>query len=161
MNAADSPAEWLRLTLIPGIGGETQRKLLQTFGHPEAIFRPGRSEDVYKRQTWNIPAFPVTGKLSRHGQGAARTRDDTVSSEKLGRGEVLPAGFLQLGNAQGSFAASHHDAGPVSRQNHTGLAARSLGPVSYTHLDVYKRQARASGSARRARRKLPGRPTTG
>lgn len=43
MNAADSPAEWLRLTLIPGIGGETQRKLLQTFGHPEAIFRTARN----------------------------------------------------------------------------------------------------------------------
>lgn len=31
-------AAWLRLTLIPGIGGETQRKLLAAFGLPEAIF---------------------------------------------------------------------------------------------------------------------------
>ncbi len=31
-------AGWLRLTLIPGIGGETQRKLLAAFGLPEAIF---------------------------------------------------------------------------------------------------------------------------
>ena len=29
---------WLRLTLIPGVGGETQRTLLKTFGLPEAIF---------------------------------------------------------------------------------------------------------------------------
>ncbi|SBT08179.1 Protein smf [Candidatus Accumulibacter aalborgensis] len=43
MDAADSPAEWLRLTLIPGIGGETQRKLLHIFGHPEEVFRTGRS----------------------------------------------------------------------------------------------------------------------
>ena len=31
-------AAWLRLTLTPGIGGETQRKLLAAFGLPEAIF---------------------------------------------------------------------------------------------------------------------------
>lgn len=31
-------AAWLRLTLIPGIGGETQRQLLKSFGGPEAIF---------------------------------------------------------------------------------------------------------------------------
>ena len=34
---------WLRLTLIPGIGGETQRKLLATFGLPEQIFAASRS----------------------------------------------------------------------------------------------------------------------
>jgi len=33
---------WLRLTLTPGIGGETQRKLLAAFGLPEAIFAAGR-----------------------------------------------------------------------------------------------------------------------
>ncbi|MBL0353533.1 MAG: DNA-protecting protein DprA [Dechloromonas sp.] len=35
-------AAWLRLTLIPGIGGETQRKLLAAFGLPEAVFTAGR-----------------------------------------------------------------------------------------------------------------------
>jgi DNA processing protein len=35
-------AAWLRLTLIPGIGGETQRKLLAAFGLPAAIFTAGR-----------------------------------------------------------------------------------------------------------------------
>lgn len=34
---------WLRLTLIPGVGGETQRKLLAAFGLPEAVFSAGRS----------------------------------------------------------------------------------------------------------------------
>ncbi|MCM8612156.1 DNA-processing protein DprA [Accumulibacter sp.] len=33
---------WLRLTLTPGIGGETQRKLLRAFGPPEAIFSAER-----------------------------------------------------------------------------------------------------------------------
>jgi DNA processing protein len=35
-------ADWLRLTLVPGIGGETQRKLLAAFGLPQAIFEAGR-----------------------------------------------------------------------------------------------------------------------
>ncbi len=34
---------WLRLTLTPGIGGETQRKLLRAFGPPEAIYSASRS----------------------------------------------------------------------------------------------------------------------
>ena len=34
---------WLRLTLIPGIGGETQRKLFAAFGLPEHIFAANRS----------------------------------------------------------------------------------------------------------------------
>ena len=35
-------AAWLRLTLIPGIGGEKQRKLLAVFGLPEAVFAASR-----------------------------------------------------------------------------------------------------------------------
>jgi len=34
-------AAWLRLALIPGIGGESQRKLLAAFGLPEAVFAAG------------------------------------------------------------------------------------------------------------------------
>lgn len=36
--AAQELAAWLRLTLVPGIGGEGQRRLLQSFGDPEAVF---------------------------------------------------------------------------------------------------------------------------
>lgn len=36
--ASGELAAWLRLTLIPGIGGETQRQLLKAFGGPEAVF---------------------------------------------------------------------------------------------------------------------------
>ena len=32
---------WLRLTLIPGVGGESRRQLLKTFGSPEAVFSAG------------------------------------------------------------------------------------------------------------------------
>lgn len=38
MAAQTELAAWLRLTLIPGIGGETQRQLLKAFGAPVAIF---------------------------------------------------------------------------------------------------------------------------
>ncbi|MFN3883924.1 MAG: DNA-processing protein DprA [Rhodocyclaceae bacterium] len=37
MDAADF-ADWLRLTMIPGLGGEGQRRLLQAFGTPAAVF---------------------------------------------------------------------------------------------------------------------------
>ena len=32
---------WLRLTLVPGVGGESRRQLLKAFGLPEAIFSAG------------------------------------------------------------------------------------------------------------------------
>lgn len=38
MTADAGLAAWLRLTLLPGIGGQTQRSLLRAFGLPEAIF---------------------------------------------------------------------------------------------------------------------------
>lgn len=38
---ASELADWLRLTLAPGIGGETQRKLLSAFGLPGRIFAAG------------------------------------------------------------------------------------------------------------------------
>ncbi|MCF8198018.1 MAG: DNA-processing protein DprA [Sulfuritalea sp.] len=34
-------ASWLRLTLVPGVGGESQRNLLKAFGLPQAIFEAG------------------------------------------------------------------------------------------------------------------------
>lgn len=41
MSERDGLAAWLRLTLIPGIGGETQRKLLAAFGSPAGVFAAG------------------------------------------------------------------------------------------------------------------------
>lgn len=38
MSTPPELAAWLRLTLTPGVGAETQRKLLTAFGLPEAIF---------------------------------------------------------------------------------------------------------------------------
>lgn len=39
----ESLTHWLRLTLTPGIGGETQRKLLTAFGLPDIVFSAGQS----------------------------------------------------------------------------------------------------------------------
>ena len=38
MTDCESLTNWLRLTLIPGVGGQTQRKLLSAFGLPDAVF---------------------------------------------------------------------------------------------------------------------------
>lgn len=42
MTDGDALAGWLRLTLTPGVGGQTQRKLLSACGLPEAIYAAGR-----------------------------------------------------------------------------------------------------------------------
>lgn len=41
MTDSESLSGWLRLTLVPGLGGRSQRKLLAAFGLPEAIFAAG------------------------------------------------------------------------------------------------------------------------
>ena len=41
MGADTALRDWLRLTLVAGIGSRTQRKLLRAFGLPEAIFAAG------------------------------------------------------------------------------------------------------------------------
>jgi DNA processing protein len=37
-------AAWLRLTLVPGVGGETQRALLRAFGLPQSVFSSSRAD---------------------------------------------------------------------------------------------------------------------
>ncbi|MDR1661894.1 MAG: DNA-processing protein DprA [Azoarcus sp.] len=41
MTESGTLAGWLRLTLVSGIGGRTQRKLLSAFGLPDAVFSAG------------------------------------------------------------------------------------------------------------------------
>ena len=87
MTPVGSLQHWLRLTLIPGIGGETQRKLLAAFGLPEAVFSAGYNA--------------LRGVLG----------DKAV-------------GLLLDADTEASVAA----------------AVEWSQAVSYTHLDVYKRQ---------------------
>lgn len=58
-------AAWLRLTLVPGVGGETRRALLKAFGLPEAIFAatPGELSRVVD--------FPTAERLLHHDCAAA------------------------------------------------------------------------------------------
>lgn len=44
MSADPGTEDWLRLTLVPGIGGATQRKLLKHFGSPASALRAPSSE---------------------------------------------------------------------------------------------------------------------
>lgn len=65
MSADDALAGWLRLTLAPGIGGETQRRLLNAFGLPERIFSVGRTE------LRRLLGAPLADKLLDTDNGAA------------------------------------------------------------------------------------------
>jgi DNA processing protein len=51
--------DWLRLSLISGIGGETQRKLLKTFGSAEAVFAAGAS-------AWRAVIGPALAQRLQH-----------------------------------------------------------------------------------------------
>lgn len=43
MSSTTDPSLWVALSLIPGLGGETYRRLLQAFGEPEQIYAAGRA----------------------------------------------------------------------------------------------------------------------
>src|SRR5690242_16998271 len=44
MSSAPGPASWLQLTLTPGLGASTVRRMLRQFGLPEAVLARPRSE---------------------------------------------------------------------------------------------------------------------
>lgn len=59
---------WLRLALIPGIGSETQRKLLAAFGLPEAVFAasPSKLRSVIGSKLELLLDFPLGDAIERH-----------------------------------------------------------------------------------------------
>ena len=61
-------AAWLRLTLIPGIGGETQRKLLAAFGLPQHIFSTSFSNARAAVSGWMARADGVADRGAGHGR---------------------------------------------------------------------------------------------
>lgn len=65
MSGSNSLAAWLRLTLVPGIGGETQRRLLAAFGGAEEVFAAGRSAIA------GVIGTPATARLLDTDVGAA------------------------------------------------------------------------------------------
>lgn len=62
-------ASWLRLTLIPGVGGETQRKLLKAFGLPQVIFEASAGA------LRDIVGAPATDRLLQADTAAAASID--------------------------------------------------------------------------------------
>ena len=78
MLSGETLAGWLRLTLLPGIGGDSQRKLLAAFGLPEAIFAAGR-----------------TAVRELIGERKAALLFDTDNSEAVARAVAWPDGAGQ------------------------------------------------------------------
>jgi DNA processing protein len=58
-------AAWVRLTAVPGIGGESQRHLLKAFGLPEAIFAAGGAA------LRSVVGAEAAERLVSHDAGAA------------------------------------------------------------------------------------------
>ncbi|HLO65167.1 MAG TPA: DNA-processing protein DprA, partial [Azonexus sp.] len=91
MNDTDSLAAWLRLTLIAGIGGETQRKLLAAFGLPEAIFAAGRLEVrsvIGERADLLFDSDPAEG-IERSLEWASQARQSIITLADPGYPKAL------------------------------------------------------------------------
>lgn len=65
MGGDASLTDWLRLTLIAGVGGQTQRKLLAAFGLPAAVFAAGH-------EAWRSVVGANAADLLQAGADAAR-----------------------------------------------------------------------------------------
>jgi DNA processing protein len=76
MSAGDSLYSWLKLTLIPGIGGETQRRLLTAFGSPENIF--------------SVPRTDLLGVISERAASLILSTDNSALVEKACRWSESP-----------------------------------------------------------------------
>lgn len=63
---------WLRLTLTPGVGSETARRLLAAFGQPEAVF--GQTETALRQ----IVSGPQAHALLTPPEGLTPLIDDTL-----------------------------------------------------------------------------------
>ncbi len=69
----DERAAWLRLTLTPGVGNETARRLLAAFGLPQAIFEQSRA-------AWRQVVSPAQADaLAREPEALAPTLEATTA----------------------------------------------------------------------------------
>jgi len=78
-------ASWLRLTLTPGVGNETARKLLAAFGLPDAVFRQPAAalrQVASPAQTDALRTEPpaLAALWTAPGTGSRRTRPSVTSS---------------------------------------------------------------------------------
>ncbi|WP_374325595.1 DNA-processing protein DprA [Azonexus sp.] len=79
-------AAWLRLTLVPGIGGETQRKLLAAFGLPTAIFAasPSSLRSVIGNKADLLLDFPLSDAVERHLDWAGQANQHILTLADAG-----------------------------------------------------------------------------
>jgi DNA processing protein len=71
-NTREELGPWLRLTLTPGVGSETARRLLAAFGQPEAVF--GQTETALRHVVSNAQARA----LLTPAEGLTALIDDTL-----------------------------------------------------------------------------------
>jgi DNA processing protein len=80
--AAADLRHWLRLTLVPGVGGETQRRLLAAFGLPEKIFTAGTTAlaaAVGARQAETLITFDCAAPVDAALEWAAQPGNHVVT----------------------------------------------------------------------------------
>ena len=110
MPSTDALANWLRLTLAPGIGSETQRRLLADFGLPDHIFAASaatlgrtvplqQAERLLSQDSGNEIAMALAwaaepGNCHRGGRGG------TAADAKQRGGLVLDRKPRQVGDAE-------------------------------------------------------------
>ena len=97
----DELAAWLRLTLTPGVGNDTARRLLAAFGLPQAIFQQGGAAlrqvvtsaqaDALAREPEGLPALlQATGDWLAAAEGGLARRIATLGDS------AYPASLLAI-----------------------------------------------------------------
>ncbi|MBI1394434.1 MAG: DNA-protecting protein DprA [Betaproteobacteria bacterium] len=117
MGAEDWLESWFRFTLVPGVGPASQRKLLGTYGTPEAVLaaRPDEVAGLLggaAAQAWRKGADPAAVERalrwsSEPGHGVVPLGDDAYPAQLLESGD--PPTLLYV-------------LGDVQRLDHAGLA---------------------------------------
>lgn len=98
----DELGDWLRLTLTPGVGNESARKLLASFGLPEAIFRQSMAalqQVVSPAQASALRSEPeeLTSLLARTWSWLQETGDDPVQRRIVVLGDPdYPSALLAI-----------------------------------------------------------------
>ena len=144
-DSVDALAAWLRLTLIPGIGGETQRSLLKAFGLPEAVFAASHSalagvigsplaERIHNHDA-NATIAPTLDWAAQAGNGIVTLADPDYPQALLdsadppvllylkGRRDLLNQPMLAMVGSRNATAQGERDATAF---------ARSLGEAGLT-----------------------------
>ncbi len=147
-------ASWLRLTLVPGVGGEARRALLKAFGPPQAIFEAGPralaavvDPEIAQRLLQHDCSAAVDAALAWSEQPGNRlvTLADAEYPQRLldagdppvllylkGRAELLNRPMLAMVGSRNATAQGERDAEAFAR----ALGEAGLGIVSGLALGI-------------------------